>query len=261
MQYADAHSHLCLPVFDGRRDEAIARAVDQGITRFVQGGYSPQDWDRQLELARAHPGKFTTAFGLHPWWVAEVTDAQVDAGLAALEKRVSESEALGELGLDHGRRCGPETHARQLKAFKAQAVLAWEYRRPLVLHVVKAHAEALAVLKEVGVPLQGGIVHAFGGTPAQAEAYVSLGLAISVGKSVGVAEGREGLKKAVARVELRDLCLESDEDEPATIWTTAEHVARLRGEAGGAEAIMAASTRNVERIFGIVGGAVGGVKT
>jgi TatD DNase family protein len=269
----DAHCHLADPRFAPHVEAALARAAERGITGFLQGGVDPADWARQRDLAARFPGRIFPVFGLHPWWVAAQSDSAIDVGLGRLESELEDAVALGELGLDHGPRVSPESHARQDRAFRAQLDLAYARGVPLVLHILRAHAPALAELERRGRPPAGGLVHSYSGSAAEAARYRELGLLISVGgplvRGVAAADAARKplgkLAEIVVSMPGEFLVLETDApdqpppshagpdgvlgglNEPLTLEAVARAAGALRGEP--AEAILARSRENLRRVF------------
>ncbi len=254
MAYLDAHCHLADPRFDEDRDAVLARAEAAGVRWFFQGGVDPGDWARQSALADR---RWFLSFGLHPWWVADHDDDACDRALAELGQALAGAHALGELGLDFFPRLPKSSHDRQRRLFRLQLQLARRLEKPLVLHLVRCHGEALAIMKQEGGRFR-GIVHGFAGSYAVAEAYMAMGLLISVGGAL-TREGRRKLKDAVCRIPGDRLVIESDapdmapqsfrgrRNEPASVWDTARAAADLRGER--AEDVLARGTANMARHF------------
>ena len=208
--WTDAHCHLAQAKLFAAIDGVVARASAAGVGRWVQGGVDPADWERQSVLAARFGRRIVTAFGLHPWWVAKATDAAVDAGLAALEDKLSDARLVGETGLDRAvRGLDAAGFARQKRAFSRHLELARATRKPLVLHVVRAHAEAAALLGADGGVPAGGIVHAFNGGPDAAQAYLRLGLLLSVNGAVA-RPGFAKLKAALPFIPRDRLLVETD---------------------------------------------------
>ena len=147
----DAHCHL-----DRCRDPrgALARARAAGVHAMLLAGVDRDGWDRQAALARGEDG-LHLALGVHPETVAACEESAVDTMLAALDARLAAggAVAVGETGLDHRR---PYRHAadRQRAAMERQLRLARDYELPVVLHVVRAHEPALAILS-AHAPLRG----------------------------------------------------------------------------------------------------------
>jgi TatD DNase family protein len=265
LAYLDAHCHLADPRLKPRLEEVLARARDRGVTRFIQGGVGPEDWARQRELSQRFPGQILPVFGLHPWWVAEHGDGELEPALTELAQALPGAIALGELGLDYGRRGPTDTHLRQERAFRLQLRLARRTAKPLVLHIVRAHGPAIEILQSEGIPPSGGIVHSYSGSAEQAKTYLSLGLGLSVGGPLlrRTADGKpfEKLQRAVVSIPEDRLLIETDSpdqpppsrqgglNEPVTLWEVAAEIARLRG--GSAEEWLDRSRDNAARIFGL----------
>ncbi|ROR34430.1 TatD family hydrolase [Inmirania thermothiophila] len=174
MELVDTHCHLDVADFDPDRAEVLARARAAGVADIVVPGVTAAGWDRLLMLcagdARLHP-----ALGLHPVYLAEHRPED----LAALERRLGEHRpvAIGEIGLDHY--VDGLDHAAQRRLFAAQLAIAREARLPVLLHVRKAHDEALRLIREARV--EGGIAHAFNGSLEQAHRYLDLGFRLGFG--------------------------------------------------------------------------------
>lgn len=259
--YVDAHCHLADPRFDGI-DDVMERSLKAGVSRWIQGGVDPQDWDRQLELRRRFGGGVLPVFGLHPWWVIEhFLDIEIETAFERLESQLHLAVALGELGLDFGPRSkGPEDRERQTQVFREQLKLADRFSKPIVLHIVRAHEEAIKVLQEhrvgPGVGSNRGIVHSFSGDESAAAAYVQLGLGLSISGAV-TKKGYTALKKAVKTIPGECLVIETDApdqapeasklNEPSSLIRVAQAVGAIRDES--AETILKRSTENLERIF------------
>ncbi len=263
-RWIDGHCHLADPRFSTRLDAQLEEARRLGIHGWVQGGVDPADWDRQVGLKDRLGPAVVLAFGLHPWWVANQEAAEVEAAFRQLESRLPVASALGELGLDlHPRHCPKDSLARQSWALEHQLELVKRIPKPLILHVVSAHGEALEILSRHHPFPRGGLVHSFGGSAEVAKAYLDLGFHLSIGGSV-TREGSQKLKKAVVSVPLDRLVLETDApdqtpelpgvdrgslNEPRHLIGIAQTVARLREM--NPEALLDRSTENLKRLFGI----------
>lgn len=260
--WIDAHCHLADPRLAPSLEAVAARARAAGVTGWIQGGVGPDDWDRQLEVRRTLGPGCVPVFGLHPWWVAAADDEALDRALGALKTRLPEAKGVGELGLDllprHAASLG-----RQTRAFRAQLGLAKEAGLPLVLHVVRAHPEALAELEAQGPFPKGGLVHSFSAGPAEAARYLALGLTLSVGGSV-TRDNSGRLKKTVASVAPDRLVVETDApdqtpslpglerhalNEPAVLPRLADVIAAHRGVTR--DALLTQSADNLKRLFSL----------
>ncbi len=195
----------------------LERSRKAGVTGWIQGGVDPADWQRQRALAARVPGVHPT-FGLHPWWVAGADDGAVDRALEELAGALGDAIALGELGLDkHPKRVG--SLARQARAFEAQLALAKQGRRPLVLHVVRAHDEVLSSLEAAGPFPSGGLVHSFSGRAAEGLRYIELGFHLSLS---GGRVAMEARTPELCRLPVERILVETDAPDQLPIgWTPA----------------------------------------
>lgn len=113
--------------------------------------------------------------GIHPWYIAADGVAQ----LARLETlaRSSNILAIGEAGLD---RLALADMPLQERLFEAQAHLADELGKPLVIHCVKAWDLLLSCRKRLS-PRVPWVVHGFRGGVALARQLAGQGLGFSIG--------------------------------------------------------------------------------
>ncbi len=261
-QWIDAHCHLASERLKDSLAQVIERSQQVGVTGWIQGGIDPHDWNRQKELQTQYGSRFITSFGLHPWWVGAASFEALESGLKVLEQFLPQAHAVGELGLDFGK-----THdlnrSQQLKAFKEQVILAKRYQKPMVLHVVKAHTEALEILKSLAPFPQGGMVHSFTASYEIAEIYYKLGFFISLGGAV-TQEGYFALKKAIPLLFLTQIVVETDspdqvprlegvapqtDNEPRHLIAIARAIAEVKGTT--VETVLNQSTQNLEKLFRI----------
>lgn len=113
--------------------------------------------------------------GIHPWFLHDNT---IDAHLAQLAHLATDERvvAIGEAGYD--RLKGPGMELQQ-RAFEAQANLAEEMSKPLMIHCVKGWDELWASRQRVK-PEMPWIVHGFNGSIEQAKQLVAGGFYLSL---------------------------------------------------------------------------------
>ncbi len=260
--WIDAHCHLSDPRIFDRAAEILGECKRVGVGRFFLGGVDESDWKRQRDLDSKFPGRFFKAFGLHPWWVHGLGAAPdrgfspLDAALERLRAELPDAHALGETGLDAARGRMKDGGELQLRAFRAQLAMALEIGKPLVLHVVRAHSQALQVLEEsAGL---GGMVHSFSGNAADAERYLRMGLLLSISARI-VHPDADELRAIVRDAPADQLVLETDAPDqapwgsdqklhfPVTLIRVAEAVAKVRG--GDSAQWLDSSRDNLRRVF------------
>ena len=195
----DTHTHFDAPVFDNDRRQQVEQAYSQGIRHLVLVGYLYEYFDRMYdtqdfinELSQSSATKENNqdkcnvqvhiALGLHPFYIEQHTDDH----LIQLEQMVIKRRplAIGEIGLDTFTDVmkQPDVFGQQKRFFAAQLDIAVAHSLPVMLHIRKAHAEALAILKthKYDAHKLGGIAHSFSGGEQEAKAFVKLGFKLGV---------------------------------------------------------------------------------
>ena len=255
--WIDAHSHLAdLRYSDLEIRSVLSRSRLQGVSLWIQGGVSPQDWKRQLHLTQNLDSGVIPCFGVHPEWVAQHSLGDVKEALSLLESMIHQSAGVGELGLDfRDQYVGQED--LQVWALEQQLQLAQAVKKPVVIHCVRAHGRLLELLKERGNFASGGLVHSFSGSLEVAQEYVKLGLLISVSGAV-LKDRSERLKRAIKALPAEVLVIETDSpdqaidaslNEPANLIRIAQAVSAIKGIAF--EKLLAESAERLKRLFKI----------
>ena len=115
--------------------------------------------------------------GIHPWHIDE---NKIDEHLSIIEERVQQDNclALGECGLD--KRIEIPLNI-QVKVFERQLLLAKQYQKPVILHLVAAFQELVEIknILQPGVPM---IVHGFSKNAQVAKQLLDNGFYLSFGK-------------------------------------------------------------------------------
>jgi TatD DNase family protein len=256
--YWDVHCHLTDSRWGEDLPAVLSEAHEKGISGFFLGGYEPREWLEQLELMKAYPNyAIEPCFGLHPMWVSQTDEAHLESGLDQLARLLPLTKAIGEIGLD-ARSQYLNGWGLQMEAFRSQLELAGLTRKPIVLHLVHCHQEALRVLSLHREWVQGGFVHAFSGDRLVAKQYLDYSLALSIGGAISRPQAHE-LREVVRWLPKESLLLETDSPDqkiknwpsslhrPVALWNIAEIVAEIRGER--AESVLQQSTENLRRIL------------
>ena len=257
--YIDAHCHLADELFSKDLESILDASEKVGVTAWIQGGIDPEDWKKQRKIAKLRPGQIFLAYGLHPWWIATQRESEVVSALKRLEKELPTAHLIGELGLDYLPRF-QETKKLQQEAFRLQLLLNENCQKPLVLHIVQAHAEAIQTLKSF--PNQKGLVHAFSEGKEVLKKYLDLGHLISVGGAITRA-GYHKLKDALKYIPKECLVLETDapdqtpelpgltresRNEPKYLIEIARAVAEIRKNET-AEELLKSSSHNLSALL------------
>ncbi len=145
---------------------------------------------------------------------------------------------IGEIGLDFHYDHSPRSLQR--RAFRVQLDGAQRCRLPAVAHLREAHDEGIEILKDVGVPDAGCVIHCFTGDADRVAELVEMGCYISFAGPVTF-KNADAIRAAAAVVPLDRLLVETDApfmapepyrglpNEPAWSVLTAARIAEVRG--------------------------------
>ena len=244
----DTHAHL-----DHEDDPAavLARAREAGVRRVVSVGTELESCRATLALTEREEGLYA-ALGFHPHQAGE------DADLGALRELLGHPKAVavGETGLDHLRDYAPRD--RQEALFRAQAALAVEVGKALVIHTRAAEEDTVAVLLDVAedAPV---VLHCFSSWRLL-EPALEHGWYCSFAGNVTYPKASE-LRAAAAEVPRDRILAETDSpylapqsvrgrrNEPAHVVETLAVLAEARGE--DPAVLEAAIEENAARAFGL----------
>ena len=202
--------------------------------------------------------------GIHPCYVAESEEADLDRVEAALDD--PHVVAVGESGLDY---YWDDASAEQQHTFlRRQARMALRTGLPLILHnrdqkgSSRCSDDLMRILSDEveqhGGPLR-GILHCFSGPAALADRALDLGLHLGLGGTLTYE--KSGVAEATAHVPLGRIVLETDapylaptphrgkRNEPAYVRHVAEKLALVRGLS--VEEVEEATTQNARALFGL----------
>ena len=230
--WIDTHCHLDAPEFDADRDAVRQRAREAGVGVCVLPAVQQRDWAGVQALAARHGDAY--ALGIHPLYVPQAHDADLDALEAALSAAQGDPRlvAVGEIGLDFfvPALCTPEMRERQWHFYTAQLALAKKHGLPVILHVRRSADGLLKGLRQT--KMQGGIAHAFNGSAQQAQAFIDMGFALGFGGAMTF-ERATALRELARTLPVQALVLETDAPDipPQWIYRTAQ--ARASGQAQG----------------------------
>ena len=228
----DTHTHFDAPVFDSDRQRQTQQAYVHGVRHLMLVGYLHRHFPRLYETEQAieqmhlsegmdksncsnlYPAPHI-ALGLHPFYIEQHTDAHLTSMAQMIQKQ--RPLAIGEIGLDTYTDAmkQPEAFAKQQRFFKAQLDIAVLHKLPVMLHIRKAHAEALAIIKahDYNAHELGGIAHSFSGGEQEAKAFVKLGFKLGVTGQItnhNAKKLRRAIKAAVDSYGLECLVIETD---------------------------------------------------
>jgi TatD DNase family protein len=227
--WIDSHCHLDAPEFDADRPAVVQRARAAGVRRLVLPAVTAAHFERVRALAHAFDAVY--ALGIHPLYVDQAADADLDRLQQALQDGRDDPRlvAVGEIGLDHF--VPGLDRDRQQRFYLAQLELARAAGLPVILHVRRSADALLAGLRRVSVA--GGIAHAFNGSAQQAAMFTALGLRLGFGGAMSF-ERALRIRALAASLPQTALVLETDAPDIPPAWLYRD--AALRRDGGATQA-------------------------
>lgn len=213
MKLFDTHTHFDVADFDHDRQQLAVQAKRAGVESLVLIGFLASRFDdliqthQQLQAWDAVPQSYL-APGLHPFYIEQHQAEHLQRLEQVLQRY--DCVAVGEIGLDTFLKQHKQSDifVKQQDYFNAQLELATQYQKPVLLHIRKAHAETLAILKAQKFKL-GGIAHAFSGGVEEAKALVKLGFKIGVTGQITNPNAKK-LHQVVKAIGHENLVIETD---------------------------------------------------
>ena len=229
MNWIDTHCHLDAPEFapPAAAMELRSDARRQGVALCVLPAVQAGDFERVRRLAHATGDGY--ALGIHPLYVPQAQDGDLESLRAALHSDDPQRVAVGEIGLDYfvPALCTPELRAKQERFYRAQLLLAQAQGLPVILHVRRSADRLLKHLRELNFA-QGGIAHAFNGSAQQAQAFIDLGFKLGFGGALSFERALQLRRLAVA-LPLQAIVLETDAPDMPPQWLYTSAAERARG--------------------------------
>jgi len=253
-RFIDTHCHLYDEVFHPHMPEILSRSRSAGVRRILMPNIDRYSIDHMLELERDHPDYCLPMMGLHPCYVKEDWQEQLEIVRDWLAVR--RFAGIGEIGLDfHWDLAFQE---QQEKVFVTQLEWAIRYDLPVSIHSRKAARSCIDWVRTVGKGRIRGVFHCFGGGVEEAEQIMELGMFLGIGGVVTYK--KSGLDDVLKEIGLLRIVLETDapylapapfrgkQNEPAYLAHIASKIADILQVS--VEEVGMITSRNAEDLFG-----------
>ncbi len=169
---------------------------------FITMATISSEWQAQVKFSEVCKPVYC-ALGVHPWYIDSFCIEQLlYLETLALNPNVV---AIGEVGLDFSPKYAGNKRL-QLEVLEQQLEIAQRIKKPVSLHVRKAHNEMFALLSNVGVS---GVVHGLGASQSVSAKYLDLGFKLGVNGVVTRTNARR-YHELVTYAGLENLLLETD---------------------------------------------------
>jgi TatD DNase family protein len=255
MVLIDTHCHLYADEFKSDMDNVMAMAATAGVSKFYLPAIDSTAHAQMLALEEKYPGKCVAMMGVHPCYVKDNYEQELQLAEDWLAKRPF--AAVGEIGLDFY--WDKTFTAQQYDAFKRQIEWSLHYKLPVVIHTRNAMAETIAVVKEYVPRGIRGIFHCFSGTYEEAMGIIDAGFYLGIGGVITYKNA--GLAAVIEKISIRHLVIETDapyltpvpfrgkRNESGYLKYIVEKLAAVKNMP--VEEVATVTTANAEKIFGL----------
>lgn len=198
-KYVDAHTHAHFAAFKEDYKEVIGRALEAGVA-VINVGTQKDTSAKAVEVAHEFAEDVWAVVGLHPIHTEKSYHDVKELGAGGDEggftsrgedfdyeyyKKLaldSKTLAIGECGLDYFR-LGEGSKKRQAEAFVSQIELAFDVKKPLMIHCRDAFSDLIEILEVNKAKLNDkpGVIHFFTGTIEDAKKLLDLGFSFTFG--------------------------------------------------------------------------------
>jgi TatD DNase family protein len=252
-QLVDTHCHLYAEEFLEDKAELILRAKDAGVYRILLPNIDSSSMDVMLEMERDNPGYCHAMMGIHPCYVKDDVEEQLEVVRDWINVR--RFIGIGEIGLDFY--WDLTFREQQYEAFRKQLKWAMEKDWPVSINSRESLRECIDEVKRIGNGRVRGIFHCFGGSVEEAQEIMEMGMFLGIGgvltfKKSGIAEviQQVGLERVVLETDapyLAPVPFRGKRNEPAYVRLVAEKLAEVMGKTVDEVAVI--TTRNADLVF------------
>ena len=204
MKIIDTHTHLYLKEFDEDFDEVISKSIEIGVEKFLFPSIHSKYNERMINSLKKNKSLFEIMAGLHPAYVTEKNDKEIDLVLKNLNDY--DCVAVGEIGIDLY--WEKKFFNEQKAVFEKQIEIALDYNLPIVIHCREAFDHIYQILLKFSNKNLQGVFHCFTGNEEQARKIIDLNFKLGIGGVVTFKNG--GLDKFLNKIDLKNIVLETD---------------------------------------------------
>ena len=200
----DTHTHLYLEQFRDDIDDVISRAKAVGVEKFYLPSINSKYNKSMHDLEKKYPDDIFCMIGLHPCYVDDNFDLEIDFVKKQIEKH--DYKAIGEIGIDlfHEKKYLD----KQVDAFEEQIKLAIDYDLPIVIHSRDSFDEIFEVLEKFKCEKLRGIFHCFTGNIDQAHQIIDLNFHLGIGGVLTFKNGK--ISEFLNEIPINKIVLETD---------------------------------------------------
>jgi TatD DNase family protein len=254
MEFIDTHAHFYASEFDNDRLDGIQRARKNQVSKILLPNIDIDSINPLLNLCKSDPTLFYPMLGLHPSYVKEDWEKQLNE----IKNVIDENSiiAIGEIGMDL---YWDKTFIEeQKKAFSLQIDWAIERKLPIVIHARESFNEIFEILDSKNFNELSGVFHCFTGSVLEVQKILSYGnFYFGIGGVITYKNSH--LPEIVKTIPLSKIVIETDapylpptpfrgkRNEPSYVIHVAEKLASIFEF--GLDEIAKISTENAQKLF------------
>jgi len=208
MKLIDTHAHLYAEEFIDDLDRVIERSIEKNLSHIILPNIDCDSIKGLKKVTQLSNEKiqFLAMMGLHPCYVKDDFEKQLEIIYAEFENKEINIFAVGEIGLDYYWDLSYKGQQRQ--AFRVQIDWAIEKKLPIAIHCRNAYDDVIKILQEKKHADLKGVLHCFGGNIEEANLLIELGFYLGIG---GVLTYKNaGLAEVIQQIDIKHLVLETD---------------------------------------------------
>ena len=207
----ETHAHIYDEQFGQDRNAMLERAFSAGIKQIWMPNCDHETIDGMLALEKKYPEVCHAMMGVHPCYVKENFEEELNVVEQWLEHR--KFILIGEIGLDFYWDLTFVT--QQEEVFLRQLALAKKYNLPICIHSRNsknnehnAILRCIELIKQFGWEDLLGIFHCFSGNLEEAQKIIEINFLLGIG---GVATFKNGgMDTILPHIDLKHIVLETD---------------------------------------------------
>lgn len=140
--------------FDSDRDRVIEDCRKAGLKGIVSSCARLGDLEKSLAIKQKHDGFVFLTVGLHPEFIKDITEKDIEAFMDWGKEHRNEIVGIGEIGLDYHWVTEEQDQKRQREMFVRLIEFAREVKKPIVVHSRQASEDTIKILEDAGMRTQ-----------------------------------------------------------------------------------------------------------
>ncbi len=201
----DCHCHLEQKDYNQNRNQIIKQCKKE-LRAVITSSAHPDDINLTLEIANKYKGFVFAVIGLHPEYIKEITEKQIEETIKAIIENKEKITGIGEVGLDYFWIKEEHWQEKQRQLFRKFIQLAKDLNLPLVIHSRNAGGDTIEILEKESMKGKRVLLHLFQDRK-NIQKVIDNGWLISIGPGI---RKSKNLRKVARDAPLNRILLETD---------------------------------------------------